>query len=144
MGGGVKVAFPGVDEDADFSKKGYAVKEDTVVALRQPGSFSDDPLTDILRAAARQLLAQAIEAEVEGHIAAHADLTDAQGPSPRCPSRLFARTRVTDGGSALSRSRRPGCVTMLRRAAASASRPQSCRLISGAANRWRRSCPGFT
>ena len=55
------------------------MKDDTVVAMRQPGSFSDDPLTDILRAGARQLLAQAIEAEVEGHISAHADLTDAQG-----------------------------------------------------------------
>ena len=55
------------------------MKEDTVVALRQPGSFSDDPLTDILRAGARQLLAQAIEAEVEAHIAGHADLTDAKG-----------------------------------------------------------------
>jgi len=55
------------------------MKEDTVVALRQPGSFSDDPLTDILRAGARQLLTQAVEAEIEGHIAAHADLTDASG-----------------------------------------------------------------
>ena len=55
------------------------MKDDTVVSLRQPGAFSDDPLTDILRAGARQLLAQAIEAEVEGHIVAHAELTDAQG-----------------------------------------------------------------
>ena len=55
------------------------MKDGTVVALRQPGSFSDDPLTDILRAGARRLLGQAIEAEVEEHIAAHADLSDAQG-----------------------------------------------------------------
>ncbi len=55
------------------------MKEDTVVQLRQPGSFSEDPLTDLLRAGARQLLAQAIEAEVDAHIAAHADLTDAAG-----------------------------------------------------------------
>ena len=55
------------------------MKDDTVVAFRQPGSFSDDPLTDILRAGARQLLAQAVEVEVEVHIAAHADLTDAEG-----------------------------------------------------------------
>ncbi len=34
------------------------MKEDTVVSFRQPGSFSDDPLTDILRSGARQLLAQ--------------------------------------------------------------------------------------
>jgi transposase-like protein len=75
----LKVAYPGVDEDADFPKKGYAMKDTTIVTLRQPGTFSDDPLTDILRAGARQLLGQAIEAEVEGHIAAHADLTDAAG-----------------------------------------------------------------
>jgi hypothetical protein len=29
------------------------MKEDIVVALRQPGSFLDDPLTDILRTEAR-------------------------------------------------------------------------------------------
>ncbi len=55
------------------------MKDDTVVALRQPGTFSDDPLTDVLRAGARRLLTEAVEAEVEAHIAAHADLTDAQG-----------------------------------------------------------------
>ena len=55
------------------------MKEDTIVALRQPGTFCDDPLTDILRAGARELLAQAVEAEVEAHIAAHAELIDAQG-----------------------------------------------------------------
>ena len=60
-------------------KEGYAMKEDTVVALRQPESFSDDPLTAVLRAGARELLAQAIEAEVAAHIAAHADLADAGG-----------------------------------------------------------------
>ena len=53
--------------------------EDTVVQFRQPGSFSDDPLTEVLRAGARQLLAQAVEAEVEAHIAAHADLLDEAG-----------------------------------------------------------------
>ena len=55
------------------------MKDDTVVALRQPESFSDDPLTEILRAGARQLLGQAIEAEVAAHIEAHTDLTDASG-----------------------------------------------------------------
>ena len=55
------------------------MKEDTVVSFRQPGSFSDDPLTDILRSGARRLLAQAVEAEVEAYITAHSGLTDAQG-----------------------------------------------------------------
>ena len=60
-------------------KEGYAMKEDTVVSFRQPGSFLADPLTDVLRSGARRLLAQAVEAEVEAHIVAHADLTDGQG-----------------------------------------------------------------
>ena len=55
------------------------MKEDTVIPLRQPGSFSDDPLTDILRTGAQQLLAQAIESEVAAHIEAHVDLTAASG-----------------------------------------------------------------
>jgi transposase-like protein len=38
-----------------------------------------DPLTEVLRRGAVQLLAQAVEAEVEQWIASHAHLTDAQG-----------------------------------------------------------------
>ena len=55
------------------------MREDTVVELRQPGSFSDDPLTEILRAGARRLLGQAIEAEVAAHVEAHGGLTDDAG-----------------------------------------------------------------
>ena len=55
------------------------MKEDTVVAFRQQGSFYDHPLTEILRAGARQLLAQAIEVEVDAHIVVFAGLTDAKG-----------------------------------------------------------------
>ena len=62
-----------------FQKEGYAMKEDTVVSFRQPGSFSDDPLTAVLRTGARALLSQAIEAEVAAHLAAHDDLADDQG-----------------------------------------------------------------
>ena len=53
--------------------------DDTIIQFRQPGSFSDDPLTEVLRVGARQLLGQAIEAEVEAHIAAHEHLTDRAG-----------------------------------------------------------------
>ena len=62
-----------------FRGKGYAMKENTVVQFRQPGSFSDDPLTTVLRTGARELLAQAIDAEVSAHIEAYCDLTDASG-----------------------------------------------------------------
>lgn len=49
-----------------------------IVPLRQPGA-TDDPLTDILRAGARQLLAQAVELEVETFLAAVKDLRLADG-----------------------------------------------------------------
>jgi len=44
-----------------------------------PDSASADPLTDILRRGARQLLVQAVEAEVEAWIAGHAHVTDEHG-----------------------------------------------------------------
>ena len=42
----------------------------TVVSLCQPDRLDDDPLTAILRQGARQLLAQAVEAEAEAFLAA--------------------------------------------------------------------------
>jgi putative transposase len=56
------------------------VEEDSVVALPRPGaSVTDDPLLAVLREGARRMLMQAIEAEVEAFLAAHAGLVDAQG-----------------------------------------------------------------
>jgi putative transposase len=49
------------------------MNEDRVVSLRRTGAI-DDPLTEILRAGARRLIAQAIEAEFETFLAANADL----------------------------------------------------------------------
>jgi putative transposase len=50
-------------------KERYAMTSDsTVVGLRQPDDI-DDPLTGVLRSGARQLLAQAIEAEAEAFLA---------------------------------------------------------------------------
>ena len=49
-----------------------------IVALRQPNDI-DDPLTNILRAGARQLLAQAVEIEVETFLATVKDLKLADG-----------------------------------------------------------------
>jgi putative transposase len=45
----------------------------TVVRLRQPGEI-DDPLTEVLRAGARRLLAQAVEMEADAFLAAMRDL----------------------------------------------------------------------
>ena len=53
--------------------------ESSVVQFRQPSAISGDPLTEILRAGARELLAQAIEAEVALFVESHAHLSDAGG-----------------------------------------------------------------
>ena len=55
------------------------MREDRVVQLRHPGPFSEDPLTAVLHAGARQLLAQAAEMEVAAFIAAHSHLSDGAG-----------------------------------------------------------------
>ena len=54
------------------------MNENRVVALRQEGEI-DDPLTEILRAGAKRLIAQAVEAEFEAFLDAHADLALADG-----------------------------------------------------------------
>ena len=54
------------------------MNEDTVVSFSHPDRISiSDPLTEVLRAGARRLLAEAVEAEVEVFIGEHAALSDA-------------------------------------------------------------------
>jgi putative transposase len=54
--------------------------EDSVVPLPRPGAgVADDPLLTVLREGARRMLMQAVEAEVEAFLAAHAELADGQG-----------------------------------------------------------------
>jgi putative transposase len=60
-----------LDDLTSPPKERYAVPNDTVTKLIQPGSF-DDPLTEVLRNGARALLAQAVEAEVADFLAKHA------------------------------------------------------------------------
>lgn len=48
------------------------MSQNNIIKLAQPGEFCD-ALTDVLRQGARSLLAQAVEAEVAGFLAAHAD-----------------------------------------------------------------------
>jgi transposase-like protein len=56
------------------------MEEDSVVPLARPAtSIPDDPLLAVLREGAKRMLMQAIEAEVETFLAAHAELTDGHG-----------------------------------------------------------------
>jgi len=53
--------------------------KDNVIELKKPGSFVDDPITDILRTGAKKLLAEALEAEIESFLSQYADFKDDQG-----------------------------------------------------------------
>ena len=55
------------------------MKNDTTTALQMPEASTKDVLTDILRDGAREMLGNAIEAEVADYIAAHAHERDANG-----------------------------------------------------------------
>ena len=59
-------------------KEGYAVSDNNVIKLAQPGVFTDS-LTELLRRGARALLTQAVEAEVAEFLAKHADLKTETG-----------------------------------------------------------------
>jgi putative transposase len=66
------------DASTSPPKERYAVPNDTVIKLIQPGTFNDQ-LTDVLRNGARALLAQAVEAEVADFLGTHADLKTEDG-----------------------------------------------------------------
>ena len=68
------------------------MSNDNVVQLIQPGTF-EDQLTEVLRRGARDLLAQAVEAEVAEFLARHATLKteDGRPASPATAICLSAR-----------------------------------------------------
>ena len=55
------------------------MKDNNVTDLKNPESFVDDPITDILRQGARKLLRQALETEIEHFLSQYADLKDEAG-----------------------------------------------------------------
>jgi putative transposase len=67
-----------LDASTSPFKERYAVSNDNVVKLIQPGAF-EDQLTEILRQGARSLLGQAVEAEVADFLAKYAELKTDDG-----------------------------------------------------------------
>ena len=55
------------------------MKENTVIAFRNPADFQEDPLTEVLQAGARKLLTQAVEAEAALFLESYAVLVDDAG-----------------------------------------------------------------
>ncbi len=69
------------------------MREDTVVQLCQPGTFSEDALTEILRFGARRLLAQAVEMG-HCHINRSISQLDQLGAKVRSRHWRFAKPRT--------------------------------------------------
>ena len=55
------------------------MKDDTLIGFSDPVGFTPDPLTEVLRRGARDLLAQAVEAEVSEFLREYTALTDDAG-----------------------------------------------------------------
>jgi putative transposase len=60
-------------------KDTHTMNKDNVVAIKKPERFVDDPISDILRQGARDLLAHALEAEIEIFLNQYKDLRDETG-----------------------------------------------------------------
>ena len=107
-----------------------------IVALRQP-DYVDDPLTNILR----QLLAQAVEIEVETFLAMVKDLKLADGRA-RVVRHGYgpARTIATGVGRSRSHERRFATAGRPAMASGSGSARRSCRCGRGAPEAWMRCC----
>ena len=55
------------------------MQKDSVIELKKPEPFVDDPVTDILRTGAKKLLVEALEVEIENFLSQYADLKNNQG-----------------------------------------------------------------
>ncbi len=55
------------------------MSKNKIIALKKPGDISEDPLTELLRVGARQLIADAVEAELQEVLDQYAALRNEQG-----------------------------------------------------------------
>ena len=55
------------------------MSKNKIIALKKPGEFAADPLTELLRSGARQLIVDAVEAELHELLNQYVDIKDQQG-----------------------------------------------------------------
>jgi transposase-like protein len=55
------------------------MSKDNVIELKKPETFIDDPITELVRKGAREILSQALEIEINSFLSFYAGLKDAQG-----------------------------------------------------------------
>src|SRR3954453_10764109 len=127
-----------VEARLNLPKERYAMTSDsTVVSLRKPETL-EDPLTTILRSGARQLLAQAIEAEIETFLATMKDQRLADGRE-RLVRHGFGPERVIQTGIGPVAVRR----VKLRDRGAAETGAARIRFTSAILPRWARRTPSL-
>ena len=76
------------------------MKENTVIAFRNPADFQEEPLTEVLQAGARKLSVQAIEAEATVFLESYAVLVDDAGRAAGLSAMDICRNAPSRPGSA--------------------------------------------
>ena len=79
------------------------MKKDTVIALKKPEHIAEDPLMEILRKGAREMLKAALEAEVDSFLERFEEVKDATG------KRMVTRNAYPTGENNSNRTRRHSC-----------------------------------
>ena len=55
------------------------MRKDNLTGIKKPETFIDDPITQVLQKGARELLAKALEVEINSFLEQYSDLLDDQG-----------------------------------------------------------------
>ena len=143
-GDGMRRRVTGCAEATRISgKERYAMDENKVVYIRQKGAI-DDPLTEILRAGARRLIAQAVEAEFVTFLASNAELVLPTVVGASFATRMIRSARSRRGSNPWTcKSRRPA-IEARRQARGYASPRISCPNGRGARRASTRCCRSST
>jgi len=72
------------------------MNKDTIIAFKTPEEERADPLTELLRTGAQQLIGNAVEDELLELLEYYAGIKDAQGRPNDCAQRLPAGARDSD------------------------------------------------
>ncbi len=111
-----------------------------IIAFKKPGDISEDPLTELLRTGARQLIANAVEAELYGYLRQFTSLKDEDGHQQVVRNGFLPERKIQTGIGPVAvripkiRDKRGQGANSIRR---------YCRPMSGKPGALRRYCPGF-
>ncbi len=111
--------------------------------LQFPSAVCSDVLTEVLRAGAQQLLAQAVQIEAEQWIATRADQVDGQGRRQVVRNGYLPQRQVLTGIGPIP-VRQPPLKIVVRRGSGTYSTGRLCRPIYGEPRAWMKQLRGCT